>query len=157
MKTIKEVRVEKKLTQKQVAELIGISLRTYKYYEADETKIDRIKYKYILEKLEEINKIDETHGILNSQDIESLCRPIFDKYEVEYCILFGSYAKGKAKETSDIDLLISTTTTGLQFYGMVEEIREALHKNVDVLDINQLKNNLELTKEILRDGIKIYG
>ena len=46
---------------------------------------------------------------------------------------------------------------GLKFFGLVEEIREALHKRVDVLDINQLKDNLELTEEILRDGVKIYG
>lgn len=46
---------------------------------------------------------------------------------------------------------------GLKFYGLVEEIRTALHKKVDVLDINQLKNNMELIQEILKDGIKIYG
>ena len=40
---------------------------------------------------------------------------------------------------------------------MVEELREALNKRVDVLDVQQLKNNFELTKEILKDGIKIYG
>ncbi len=31
--------------------------------------------------------------------------------------------------------------TGLKFYGLVEDIRTALHKKVDVLDINQLKDN----------------
>jgi hypothetical protein len=40
---------------------------------------------------------------------------------------------------------------------MVEELRTKLHKNVDVLDINQLNNNIELAKEILKEGIKIYG
>lgn len=29
-------------------------------------------------------------------------------------------------------------------------------KKVDVLDINQLKENMDLLNEILRDGIKIY-
>ena len=47
--------------------------------------------------------------------------------------------------------------TGLKFYGLVEDIRTVLHKKVDVLDINQLKDNFELTQEILRDGVKIYG
>ena len=76
---------------------------------------------------------------------------------VKYCILFGSYAKGKETPTSDVDLLISANIKGLKFYGLVEELRVALHKKVDVLDMNQLKNNLELTEEILKDGIKIYG
>jgi len=39
----------------------------------------------------------------------------------------------------------------------VEDIRTALRKKVDVLDINQLKDNFELTQEILKDGVKIYG
>ena len=58
---------------------------------------------------------------------------------------------------SDVDLLISANVRGLKFYGLVEEIRVALRKKVDVLDINQLKDNVELTEEILKDGIKIYG
>lgn len=76
---------------------------------------------------------------------------------MDFCYLFGSYAKSKAKPTSDVDLLISSNVKGLKFYGMVEEIRSVLHKKVDILDIAQLKDNLELTQEILKDGIKIYG
>ena len=60
-------------------------------------------------------------------------------------------------ETSDVDLLISSDVKGLNFYGMVEKLRTALHKKVDVLSLEQLKNNLELTDEILKDGIRIYG
>ena len=82
---------------------------------------------------------------------------MFEKYDVNFCYLFGSYAKEKAKPTSDVDLLISVNVKGLKFYGLVEELRTALHKKVDVLDINQLKNNMELIQEILKDGIKIYG
>ena len=76
---------------------------------------------------------------------------------MNFCYLFGSYAKGKATPVSDVDLLISANVNGLKFYGLVEEIRTALHKRVDVLDMNQLKDNIELTEEILKDGIKIYG
>ena len=76
---------------------------------------------------------------------------------MSFCYLFGSYAKGKATPVSDVDLLISSDVKGLKFYGLVEEIRTALHKKVDVLDMNQLKDNIELTEEIFKDGIKIYG
>lgn len=58
---------------------------------------------------------------------------------------------------SDVDLLISANITGLKFYGLVEEIRTSLHKKVDVLDVNQLKDNIELLNEILKDGVKICG
>lgn len=79
---------------------------------------------------------------------------VFKKYEVNFAYLFGSYAKGIATPLSEVDLLISTDVAGLQFYGLAEDIRTALGKKVDVLDINQLRNNIELTEEILRTGIK---
>lgn len=104
-----------------------------------------------------INYIDEETGILELEDIVQKCTEVFERYEVSFCYLFGSYAKGKATQTSDVDLLISANVKGIKFYGLVEEIRTALHKKVDVLDMNQLKENIELTEEIFKDGIKIYG
>lgn len=154
---LKDLRAEKKLTQQQVADLVGISLRSYKSYENDEKKVGTLKYNYMIQKLEEINPIDEEHGIIDVEYIKQKCEEVFEKYDVNFCYLFGSYAKEKAKPTSDVDLLISVNVKGLKFYGLVEEIRTALHKKVDVLDINQLKDNLELIQEILKDGIKIYG
>lgn len=157
MGELKELRNEKKLTQQQVADLVGVSLRSYISYENDESKERTLKYKYLLEKLLEINPIDEEHGIIEIDDIKRKCAEVFEKYDVIFCYLFGSYAKAKAKPTSDVDLLISANVKGLKYYGLVEEIRTVLHKKVDVLDIAQLKDNFELTQEILKDGIKIYG
>ena len=76
---------------------------------------------------------------------------------MRYAYLFGSYAKGKATEKSDVDLLISMPLNGLRFYEFVEVLRESLKKKVDLLDDTQLENNTVLVKEILQDGIKIYG
>ena len=39
----------------------------------------------------------------------------------------------------------------------MEEIRNSLHKKVDVIEVAGLKDNVELLEEILKDGIKIYG
>ncbi len=157
MEDLKELRIEKKMTQKQVSELVGISLRSYKTYENDADKSGTLKYNYIVEKLKKINPVDESHGVLDVDDIKRKCTKVFERYDIDFCYLFGSYAKHKAVPTSDVDLLISANIKGLKFYGLVEEIRNVLHKKVDVLDINQLKDNLELTKEILQEGIKIYG
>ena len=157
MSAIKELRTEKKLTQQQVAEMLGISLRSYKSYENDADKVGTIKYNYILDKLNAINPIDEENGILELEYIKEKCERVFAEYPIHYCVLFGSYAKGKAVETSDVDLLVSSDVKGLKFYGMVEKLRTSLHKKVDVLSLDQLKDNLELTNEILKDGIRIYG
>ena len=47
MGELKELRIEKKLTQQAVADLVGISLRSYISYESDDRKRDTIKYKYL--------------------------------------------------------------------------------------------------------------
>ena len=154
---LKELRIKNKLTQQQTADYFGISLRSYKSYENDESKSDSIKYKYMLEKLEERALVDEEHGILLIEDIKKKVSEILSEYDVEYCYLFGSYAKNKANEKSDIDLLISTKTTGLKYYGLVERLREVLNKKIDLLNVNQLENNIDLLKEILKKGEKIYG
>jgi predicted nucleotidyltransferase/DNA-binding XRE family transcriptional regulator len=155
--SIKDLRKSLDLTQKEVSELVEIPLRTYLNYENDPTKKGTIKYRYIKEKLEEYGRVDETHGILAIEKIKKLSSSVFSKFPVEYAYLFGSYAKGSAVETSDIDLLVSTSITGMEFFGLVEELRQELKKKVEVITLASLENNQELLHEILKDGIKIYG
>lgn len=100
---------------------------------------------------------DESKRVLSVDEIKGGCEKVFSQYEVSYCYLFGSYAKGKAGENSDIDLLIATRVTGLKFFAMVEELRQTLGKKIDALDNNQLRSNQDLVNEILKDGIKVYG
>ncbi|MBR1530817.1 MAG: helix-turn-helix domain-containing protein [Eubacterium sp.] len=157
MSELKKLRIEKNLTQEQVAQLTGISVRSYKSYENDEAKQGTIKYEYLIEQLLKVNPIDEEHGIVTIDYIKEKCAEVFQNYEVEFCYLFGSYAKEQANEKSDIDLLISSNVKGLKYFGMVEELRTTLNKKVDALDINQLNNNMELVQEILKTGVKIYG
>ena len=47
MGELKSLRIERKLTQNQAADILGVSLRSYKSYENDEKKADSIKYKYL--------------------------------------------------------------------------------------------------------------
>ena len=155
--TLRNIRKRCKLTQKEAAEILGVSLRSYKSYEKEPEKETSIKYQYMVDRLSALNPIDETHGILSLDDIRDQCKTIFAEYPISFAYLFGSYAKNKATETSDVDLLIATEITGLRFYGLVDKIKAALRKNVDVMTTDQLKDNKELIDEILRDGVKIYG
>lgn len=155
--TLRELRKNKGITQREAAHFVGMPLRTYSNYENDLKKQTGIKYEYILEKLRGYGYIDEENGLLTLNEIKEACASVFSEYPVEYCYLFGSYAKGVATEKSDVDLFVSTALTGLRFYGLVEELREKLRKRVDVLDQKQIMSNFELTNEILKYGIKIYG
>lgn len=78
-----------------------------------------------------------------------LCR----KYEAKKVILFGSRAKGTARERSDIDLAVS----GVKDYErLMEEIEElpTLY-TVDVVDLDTCRNEL-LMEDIREYGQKIY-
>ena len=103
--TLKELRIEKGLTQAACAKAVGIPMRTYVRYESDEGRKDTIKYRYIFETLQKYGVIDEDHGLLTVEKIREICTPLFERYNVRYAYLFGSYAKGKATEKSMIHSL----------------------------------------------------
>ncbi|MCR4867173.1 MAG: nucleotidyltransferase domain-containing protein [Lachnospiraceae bacterium] len=157
MTELKRLRTSKNLTQQEVADKAGISLRSYIMYENDENRSHTIKYRFLLQEIAEMNRIDEEHGILTIEDLTKICNTVFSEYNISYCYLFGSYAKGTATESSDVDLLVSGDISGLKFYELVERLRTALHKKVDLLDIKQILNNEDLANEILKEGIRVYG
>ena len=153
---LRDIRLENNLTQEDAAKIIGVTRRTYANYEAGKIDKKSVKFDFIVESLKKANIIDEEHGILSIDSIRNICTDIFKKYQVEYCYLFGSYAKGKASDKSDIDLLICMPIDAMKYFELIETLREKLHKKIDLLGIEQLEKNFNLTKEILRDGVKIY-
>ena len=111
----------------------------------------------MLELLQEKCRVDEEHGILTQNEIIDKLRSIFDKYGLDCCYLFGSYAKQNAGEKSDVDLLIYGEITGLRFYGLLQEITDSLHKKIDLIRLSDAVSNPELIGEIIKFGVKIYG
>ena len=152
---IKDIRKQNHLTQKEAALLVGIPYRTYVRYEEYETYIGNYKYQKILEDLIAKTKVDEEHGLLTIEKIKELITPILLKRNINYCYLFGSYAKKCARENSDVDLLVDTDITGLDFFNLVEELRDTLHKKVDLLRLSDLQSNNPIILDILKFGIKV--
>ena len=155
MNELKSIRNNMKISQVEAAKLLGISRRTYQKYEQLESNNDD-KYQYLVYKFHQLNTLDEEHGTLKIEQIKDIVSKVLKNYEVKSCYLFGSYAKGYATERSDVDLLIDSDITGLDYYGLIEELRTALKKKVDLLTLKSLSNNPEMLMEIIKDGIKIY-
>lgn len=154
--TIKELRIQKKLSQKEAAILTGLSLRTYQNYEMEVSKRDKFKIENIKRILSEYERISFNKGILTLEEIKTFVGDVFIKTEVTYVYLFGSYAKAKATPTSDVDLLISNELKGLDFVGIVDELTNKLHKKIDLIRIDDLIMNFDFLNEILKTGVKIY-
>ncbi len=95
--------------------------------------------------------------MLEVKTIKNKLDPIFSFYNVQSATLFGSYAKGLATEKSDVDLMVDSRLHGLQFFALVEDIREALDTEVDVFDVTHINDGSRIQKEIYDTGVKIYG
>ena len=95
--------------------------------------------------------------VYSISNIQTLLNPIFKEYNIKKAILFGSYAKGLAAKNSDVDLLVDSGLKGLAFYGLLEDVVNALDKNVDLLDTSQIVPDSLVDKVILKSGVLIYG
>ena len=145
------------LTQQEASVLLGVSPKTYFRYETDDKYVGSLKYQKMCEILEEKCKIDDEHGLLTVDFIKEHVAKVLQKYNINYCYLFGSYAKGKATESSDVDLLIDSDINGLKYYGLLQDLIDNLHKKVDLIKYDSAVSNPEFLNEILKDGIRIYG
>lgn len=156
---LKEIRQQYKISMTQASIDTGIPIRTYSRYENDSNYGSVLKREAIVNILNKKYEITEDKGILNIDDLRAGVLKIIANHldEIDFCYLFGSYAKGYATEKSDIDLCVSTSLTGLSFIGFIEELRTELKKKVEVLRLTDVSENAELLKEIMKDGIKIYG
>ena len=97
-----------------------------------------------------------TDYIYSIPEIKHILSPIFDQYEVNKAILFGSYSKAEATENSDIDLLVDSGLRGFRFIGLSEDIREALDKDIDVFDVTHIEPESRIGDEIKRTGVVVY-
>lgn len=154
---LKDYRMKCKMTQKEAALFLGVSDKTYFRYENEDKYIGNLKYQRMCELLADKCKIDEEHGLLTIDEIKNIVSSVFKNYSINYCYLFGSYAKGKATEKSDVDLLIDSDITGLKFYGLLQDLIDSLHKKVDLIKIESAKENITFINEVLKEGVKIYG
>ena len=158
MNRLRSKRTEQALKQLQAANACGVSLRTYQTYE--ETENLNATFEELLRKLDQMGVLDGSNYIASVKGIKFICRQLFkEKYpEIKCAYLYGSYARGEATGKSDIDILVVLDKPmGLRFYEIAGELQEQLHKEVDLQSYEQLIGNAAMIRDILVEGVKIYG
>ena len=90
------------------------------------------------------------------ESIRERLHPVFSRYHVKKAVLFGSYAKGTAGESSDIDIYVDSGLKGLQFFGLLEDVTDCLKKPVDLIDASQVNTGSRVLEEIDRSGVLLY-
>lgn len=96
-------------------------------------------------------------NVYTVNDIKEKLLPVFKKHNIKKAVLFGSYAKGSADNRSDIDIMVDSNLRGLAFYGLLEDVVNAIGKSVDLLDKQQIKAESKVEQEINATGVVIYG
>jgi len=131
------VRKQGKVTKKR--EYLGVNL-SKKELQEKENEADK---KLI------INKEDSELNKLKLKIVE-----ILKKNNIKKAGIFGSYAEGKQKKNSDIDILIQPTKgMGFDFAGLEIELSEKLNKKIDLVSYNGLSPFLK--EKILNQEVRI--
>jgi len=88
-------------------------------------------------------------------EIKKKALPILKEAGVTRSSIFGSYVRGEAKETSDIDILVDAPK-GMSLFGFIglqQKLEEALGKKVDLGEFSTLKPRVK--DQILSQQVRI--
>lgn len=157
---IKETRAEYNITQKEMSEILEIPLRTIENWESGKRKPSKWVEKLIIDNLKhyphnEYGIITENKGVYTIKQIKNLLLPLTIKYDISKLILFGSYSKGLQDEKSDLDLVVDGKVTGLNFFGLLEDVNNLFVKNIDLIHLSQIEKGSKTLEEVNK-GIVIY-
>ena len=79
---------------------------------------------------------------------------VLRKHHIKRAGIFGSYARGAQKRTSDIDIIIQPRKgMGYDFFGLQLELEEKLGKKVDLVSYQGLSRYLK--EYILKEEVRI--
>ncbi len=134
----------------------------YKMYQFRVKKSDDNIIKY-LDNIENRNgyivsliNTDLNKSIYTIKEIKTIIKPILNKYGITEIYLFGSYARGEAKESSDIDIYCNkgNVKTFIDQGLLEDELEKALNKKVDIVfDSSYIDDYFKM--KIIKDMIKL--
>jgi predicted nucleotidyltransferase len=157
---IKEARMEYGLTQKDLSEITDIPLRTIENWESGKRTPSPWVEKMVFSYLKQYPKnqhgiVTKTKGIYEVNQIKEALLPLTFKYDINKIILYGSYAKGKQEPLSDIDLVVDGNIKGIKFFGLLEDVSNALIKSVDLIHLSQIDQTSDIYMNVMK-GIVLY-
>lgn len=95
--------------------------------------------------------------VLTRSELETAIRALLKKYHAEYALLFGSYARGEATASSDIDLVVvgGVNFRARDIFSFGEELRQLTHKDVDVFELRELNVGTPFYETVMQEGVRI--
>lgn len=89
--------------------------------------------------------------------IENSIKTLLARYNAEYALLFGSYARGEETPDSDIDIVVcgGENYKKSNIFAFAEDLREMLGKNADVFEMCEVNKGTPFYNNLMKEGIKI--
>ena len=94
---------------------------------------------------------------LTRNEIEVLIRKLLRKYNAEYALLFGSYARGEATAESDIDVVVvgGKNFKARDIFSFGEDLRQMTNKDVDAFEIREVNKGTPFYESVMNEGVRI--
>jgi predicted nucleotidyltransferase len=96
-------------------------------------------------------------------EIKERIKPVAEKYNLPAVYLFGSYARGEANDSSDIDLMIDRTGTAVQglleYAAVFDDMKDFLNKEIDMITTYALEESRDKTfkNNVLNEKVQVYA
>ena len=95
------------------------------------------------------------------EEIKAIVEPIALKHNLKSVFLFGSYARGNADESSDIDLIYDRSGSNIRTLSQAAELyldlNDAFETDIDLVPISALSNtDREFSSSVSSDMVMIY-
>lgn len=97
------------------------------------------------------------YAICLNDELIGYIRHLLTKYHAENAIVFGSYARGEATITSDIDIIVigGKDFQRTDIFAFGEDLRNLTGKNVDAFEISELNKDTPFYNSVMQEGIKV--
>jgi predicted nucleotidyltransferase len=101
------------------------------------------------------------------EQLKEKITPVARKYGLTTVYIFGSYARGEATDTSDVDILVDKTDARLHglfaMGGLYNDLSEAVQKPIDLITTSALEQESAkqrtpwMIENLNGERIRIYG
>ncbi|MBR2549633.1 MAG: nucleotidyltransferase domain-containing protein [Saccharofermentans sp.] len=90
-------------------------------------------------------------------EIKIKIAPLALKYGVESIYVFGSYARGEATDSSDIDILVfgGSGFKKSLIYALSEELREIMKKDIDIFEISEINVDSDFYSKVMDEKVLV--
>ena len=96
--------------------------------------------------------------MLSLDKLKELVSPIAAELELERVIVFGSYARGEQKESSDLDLIIDSggKLKGKHLFSAIYKMDKLIPAKTDIFDLSEVIKPSQTYTTIMTEGVTIY-